>query len=302
MFGRVASILLDRCELQRRAIRGLVTRRVLLASVALVGCAQQSVVQNAVLLARQGEEKRAIALLEGYLQEHSGATRERRLLLRLHAEVGDMPAAERDAAALARSLGEGSAVPWIELGHALELQHRYDEALQMYDRAATVALRDPTGPRVGGLRAAHWGEFDLAAERLTEALRRDARDAEAWHALGVVELQRGQLAAARHAYESGLVAAPNSAENRLGLATVALKQGAYATALQHYDKLVQLRPRYAPAHLGRSAMLILLGRGEEASQALAQAEALGADPRVVQAQRKALRRGVGNSSTNTQKP
>ena len=53
-------------------------------------------------------------------------------------------------------------------------------------------------------------------------MRREPRDAEAWHALGLVRVGLGKLEAARQAYASGLHADPQALENHLGLATVAL--------------------------------------------------------------------------------
>lgn len=280
-------------------MRGVTVRVLLTVSgLLLAGCAKRDVVQDAVLLASRGEEGKAITLLEAYLREHRNATHERQLLVRLHASLGNMGKAEEQIELLARSLGEHSPTPWLELGHALELQHRYDEALDAYDRAAAVAPNDPTGPRVGGLRAARWGEADLAAERLTEALRRDPRDAATWHAWGVVELKRGNPVAAQKAYESGLIADPNSAENHLGLATVALQQRAYGVALHHYDELVRLRPSSANAGLGRSWALIMLGRTAQARVELARAKALGGDPDAIRAQLHALAHGAANSAEN----
>ena len=119
--------------------------------------------------------------------------------------------AEHEAGELAARLPSDSPIPWLELGHALEIVHRFDEALSLYDRAAAVAPRDPSGPRTGGLRAAHWGELDLAAPRLEEALRRNPGDAVVWHVLGLVRVHLGDLAGARTAYESGLRADPHVA-------------------------------------------------------------------------------------------
>jgi tetratricopeptide (TPR) repeat protein len=283
-------------------MRGLTLRVLaLITAPPLLQCARQDVVQDAVLLASQGEEGKAITLLEAYLREHPNATRERRLLVRLHASLGNMGKAEQQVMLLVQALGEHDPTPWLELGHALELQHRYDEALEAYDRAAAAAPSDPTGPRVGGLRAARWGEMELAAERLTEALRRDPRDASVWHAWGVVELSRGNLEAARKAYENGLVADPESAPNQLGLATIALQQRAYAVALRHYDELVRLRPTSANAYLGRSWALIMLGRHEQARIELAHARALGGDPNAIRAQLDVLQKDGGMTSQNPQK-
>jgi Flp pilus assembly protein TadD len=176
------------------------------------------------------------------------------------------------------------------MGHAYELNHRYDEALSMYDRAAEVAPKEPAGPREGGLRAARWGEVELAEPRLTEAVRRAPKDAEAWHALGVVRLKLGDVPGAEKAYRAGLAADGSALENRVGLATVAVMRDDAPAALRHYDALIKARPRFGDAHLGRSWALLRLGRFDEAEESLGDAERLGASPRAVGAQRRLLGR------------
>src|SRR5882724_5965252 len=138
----------------------------------------------------QGRPAEAASELETYLRRHPDAVPERRLLIRVDASMGQMGRAEEQARVLEKQLGPASPVPWVELGYALEFGHRYDEALEQYDRAAEVAPRDPVGPLTGGLRAARWGEVELAEPRLSEALRRDPRNGQAWHALGLVRARR----------------------------------------------------------------------------------------------------------------
>jgi tetratricopeptide (TPR) repeat protein len=238
------------------------------------------------LLADKGQERAAITLLERAVQKHPDAIAERQLLVRLEATVGDLGAAERAAAELRARLPPDSPIPWLELGHALELAHRYDEALGYYDQAASIAPHDPSGPKTGGLRAARWGEAELAEPRLEEALRRDPRDATVWHALGLVRTHLGDPKGARVAYESGLVADPNALENRLGLASLALDDGDAAKALVSYDAVLRARPGFADGYLGRSWALILLGRFAEARLALAEARRRGGDARSIARQER----------------
>lgn len=240
------------------------------------------------MLVQKGRPQEAAQELEAYLQKHPEATRERRLLIRVHASMGQMGHAQAEAQALAKVLGPASPVPWVELGYALELSHRYDEALEQYDHAAQVAPRDPLGPLTAGLRAARWGETELAEPRLVEALRRDARNAEAWHALGLARARLGNLDGAAVAYRSGLRADPRALENHIGLATLALLRGDASAALDEYDALVSARPNFADAHLGRSWALLKLGRLDDAQRALDRAGELGASARALGAQRRAL--------------
>jgi tetratricopeptide (TPR) repeat protein len=260
-----------------------------LAVLTVLACASTvTPVQQAALLSEKGRDREAIDLLEAHLKRHPEAVPERRLLIRLDAVVGDLAKAKDQATELATRLGPSSPVPWIELGHALELAHEYDEALALYDRAAEVAPRDPAGPREGGLRSARWGEAELAVPRLEEALRRDSRAADVWHALGLVRLRLGDLPGAQVAYDSGLVADPHALENRIGLATLALRRGDAAGALHQYDLVLSERPGYADGYLGRSWALISLGRFDEARTAIEEARRRGASPRAIELQSRLL--------------
>jgi tetratricopeptide (TPR) repeat protein len=280
-----------------------------LAVAALLGTAAcgkpPSPVSQAVLLSQSHHDAEAIALLRGHLSKHPEAVAERRLLVRLLGESGDMAAAQRESAELATRLPRNSPEPYIELGHALELGHRYDEALAAYDRAAEVAPVDPAGPRVGGTRAARWGEIDAALPRLEEALRRDPRDAAVWHTLGLVRLHRGDVAGARVAYESGLAANPAALENRVGLATIALRLGEAREALSQYDRLLKERPAFAAGHLGRAWALLLLGRLDDARAALDEARRRGVDePSIARAveRQEALLEALRKKSQSTGNP
>jgi len=256
----------------------------------VTGCAlsHPEAKSQARMLVQKGRPAEAARELETYLAQHPEAVAERRLLMRVYASMGQMGQAQAQAQALARALGPASPVPWVELGYALELNHRYDEALEQYDRAAQVAPGDPLGPLTAGLRAARWGEPELAEPRLVEAVRRAPRNAEAWHTLGLTRARLGNLDGAVMAYQTGLRADPRALENRVGLATIALLRGDAATALSEYDALVLARPNFADAHLGRSWALIKLGRLDDAQCALDRAQELGASARPLGAQRRAL--------------
>jgi tetratricopeptide (TPR) repeat protein len=244
--------------------------------------------QRAALLAERGQTDQAIETLEGHLRDNPDDHAERRLLIRLHGSTGNWPAAEAQTERLAERLPPDSPLPWLELGAAFELRHRYDEALSAYDRAASVAPTDAQGPKHGGMRAARWGELELAEPRLREALRRAPRDAEAWHALGIVLVGLDRLDAARQAYTAGIAADGRALENRLGLATVALRLNQPAQALAQYELLLEARPKFTEAMLGKSWSLILMGEYGSAEAVLREAERLGADRGSIARQRGLL--------------
>src|SRR4051812_15786143 len=226
----------------------------------------RSPLPRAAMLMDKGRVEEASALLLSYLQKHPNAVAERRLLIRVEASRGQLGAAQAEVAQLERQLGPQSPVPLVELGYALEMSHRYDEALAAYDRAAQLAPTDALGPLTGGLRAARWGELELAEPRLREAVRRAPKDPAAWHGLGLVLLSQGNATEAERAYRSGLLADPAALENRVGLATLAISRGDLAEALAQYDAIVRQRPHLPDAQLGRSFALIGLGRFDDAQR------------------------------------
>jgi tetratricopeptide (TPR) repeat protein len=260
----------------------------LLLAVVLAACGGPSATERAQSLARQGKDDQAVALLKERVAAHPDDVPARRLLVRLLGFTGDMPGARAQAEQLERVLGAGDPTPYVELGHALELAHRYDEALAAYDQAASVAPASPVGPREGGMRCARWGEVEQAAPRLEEAVRRGAGDAATWHALGLVRLHLHDLPGAAEAYRASAAADPRGTEAWIGLATVAITQDDAAGALAAYDQVLARRPHFAPAELGRAWALARMGRRDEAAHALDHAEELGAPAANVARQRAAL--------------
>lgn len=265
---------------------------VLASGVLSLACAPQGPIERAQQLVRLHREQEAVATLRTHLTKHPDDLPARRLYIRVLAFTGDVEGAKREVEDLQRRMPNDPAVPWIELGHAFELAHKFDEALAAYDTAASVAPSSPQGPREGGMRAARWGEPEEATQRLEEAIRRGAKDAEIFHVLGLARLNMRDYEGAEEAYKRGLMADPKSAENLLGLATVAVARDDAPAALVAYDRIVAQKPTYAAAHLGRSWALAKLGRRTEAERALDRASELGAPPQNVGAQRKAIRSGA----------
>jgi protein O-GlcNAc transferase len=262
--------------------------------VAVAACAPPNATDRARALVREHRESDAAVLLREQLRVHPSDMAARRLLVRVVALTGDLPGARAEVAELARRMPPNDPAPYLELGHALELGHRYDEALAAYDEAASVAPASPEGPREAGMRCARWGEIEAARPRLEEALRRGAVDAETWHVLGLVRLHLGDFDGAEEAYRAGAASDPKRAESWLGLATVAMVRGDPQKALEAYDQLLARRPRFASAELGRAWALGKLGRANDASRALDHAAELGAPPGNVARQRAALMEPPGS--------
>ena len=274
-------------------------RALMLALVTVAGplaCVRPTPIERAMSLARQHREDEGIVLLRQDLAKQPDDLDARRLLIRLLAVTSDLPAAREEVSALEARLPPKDPSPWIELGHALELVHQFDEAMAAYETASETAPSSPLGPREAGLRAARWGEWDASRTWLEEAVRRGARGVDVWHTLGLVRLNLHDPEGAREAYSQGIAAAPTGADSVdcwLGLATVALFSHDWAGALAAYDGVLRQRPGWGDGELGRAWALARLGRGAEASKALDRAETLGASPAALAKQRTLLRASAG---------
>lgn len=259
----------------------------LLLALALAACTPPATVR-AMSLSRRGRDDEAVKLLREDLAKDPRDLAARRLLIRLLAVESDMPAARVEVRELAKELPPGDPSPWIELGHALELTHAFEEALAAYDTAASEAPASPDGPLEGGLRCARWGEAEEARPRLEEAVRRGARDAATYHTLGLVLVKLGDLDAATRAYQAGTLADPKGAECWLGLATVAVIREDAPAALAAYEEILKRHPTFGAAELGRAWALAKLGRKDDARRALDRAQELGAPQANIARQRAAL--------------
>ena len=283
-----------------RSARSGVARAVVVAallSLSACGWTTSNATVRAQSLVRQDRADEAAALLRKRLSARPDDVAARRLLIRVLGAMGDIVGARAEVAELARRLPLDDPAPYLELGHALELTHGYDEALDAYDQAAAVAPRSPDGPREGGMRSARWGELEVSRPRLEEAVRRGARDEETWHTLGLVRLHLQDYDGAESAYRSGAAADPRGAECWLGLATVGIVRGDARLALDAYDQVIARAPRFASAQLGRAWALAQLGRRDEAARALDRAQELGAPPIPVARQRASLSNDVPSSIT-----
>ena len=272
--------------------RRRLTPCVLFACLALGagGCVKPTPVERAMSLARQSREAEGIALLRQDLAAHPEHDAARRLLIRFLAVQSNLPAARDEVEALAARLPPGDPSAWIELGHALELVHKFEEAMAAYQTASESSPSSPLGPREAGLRAARWGEWAEAETWLTEAVKRGGASGEIWHTLGLVRLNLHDAAGAREAYGQGILLDPKGADCWLGLATVALSERDWAGALYAYDGAIRLRPEWGDGELGRAWALARLGRRVEAAKALDVAEERGANPSALAKQRALLRR------------
>lgn len=131
----------------------------------------------------------------------------------------------------------------VTRAEAAEKARRYDLADALYLQARSEA---PDAPSHAVAALAHgralifWGEYQRARDALQEATQHGPGDAGAWHDLGMVRHQLGDLPGAEVAFRRAIDASPRDARPRLALAALLWKQRRHHDALREYESLAAL--------------------------------------------------------------
>ncbi len=166
------------------------------------------------------------------------------------------------------------------LGQTLRKLGRLDEAAEQLalaseQRDEQPALDDPrlaalSALRTGAVDALHRG-IDLlragrvqpAIELLREAVRINAKLAEAHSQLGAALLTAGDLVAAERSLRRAVLLDSSFADAHYNLGLVAHRRGDYELAVEHFRETVSIRPGHFDAHLGLGTDLA--GTGDRAA-------------------------------------
>ncbi len=123
-------------------------------------------------------------------------------------------------------------------------------------------------PRVYQARAhAAQHRIDEAERLYREIIQTNRTLAEAWNFIGMCELGRGELDAARGHLERAAAAAPTEAEIWKNIGIVNLAQGRGDDAVDAFDRALGIEPMHFAARLHRGAALEQLGRLDAAAAA-----------------------------------
>ncbi len=183
----------------------------------------------------------------------------------------ERPWRAREAFAEVARLRPDDPEPHVEIGYTHELERDYDEALEAYLVAESLAPDDAHVHRVTGTRLLRWGQAAAAVPHLARAVELDPSHEETWNALGLARYHADDVEGAERTFRQGLERHPASRPLRLGLAGLLVNARRFAEALAVYDAVVAREPGFAPAHVGRAILLHELGRTREAEAAFARA-------------------------------
>ncbi len=125
-----------------------------------------------------------------------------------------------------------------------------------------------------GLALEQLDRLDQAEDALQNAVGAESEMAVAWHALGVVQLKRGNARVAGESLSRASKLDPDNAESKINLVTAVRLGGDIKGALLLSEALLSEHAGLADAHTQYAATLQALGRFEEAEQEFLKAREL----------------------------
>lgn len=128
-----------------------------------------------------------------------------------------------------------------------------------------------------GLLLLERGQVAEAEEHFRRALEAKPDDSFAMNNLGLIEARRGNLAAAQRWFEEAVRIDPSQAEAANNLANTLVQLGRLEEAEKAYREAIRRKPRYADAWSNLANVLALLGKAKEAAEAYERAIELDPD-------------------------
>jgi protein O-mannosyl-transferase len=165
------------------------------------------------------------------------------------------------------------------LGGALVLQQKYEDAIQHFQYAAQINPQDPLSQlNIGAYEAQH-GNLRDAIRRYQFALSRTSDPrlrANGFSNLAGAYRRLHDYASARNGYESALRLQPDNVFNLIGLGIVAQKSGELPRAIDFYSRGINVQPTDV-GYLLLAQALEKSARADDAKAAFSQAQALSKD-------------------------
>ena len=188
---------------------------------------------------------------------------------------GRLPQAEQLARALAQER-PNDARPHALLGRILAARDDLEGARTAVDAALAIDARSVPALVESAALARRAKDVTRSATDLALLCELQPLFAGFHHELGVLELDRDNLAAARDALTRAKGLAPNQAETRFKLGNLEFREERWAEAVSEYQSAVALKPTLTEAWLNLGESLLKLDRGADALLAFRRASALDA--------------------------
>ena len=169
-------------------------------------------------------------------------------LSEVYADQGDWIAA-RSTAEQAIAINYQSMDAHHNMGYALEVQGRFDEAVEYYENALVLAPQLAPLYVSAGRTYYQLRDFETAEKRFKEAIRLNPGDPEAYNRLGWTYYTIGEFGRAIDALEQSIGVDPTYISNSVGrsawgnLATVYYTRQNFEEAIEYFPKAIDLAER-----------------------------------------------------------
>jgi Flp pilus assembly protein TadD len=164
---------------------------------------------------------------------------------------------------------------WYVKGHNLDLQGKYDEALQALDKAVELEPLYAEAWNGKGGALISLGRYDEALTAFDKAIELKPDFTGAWAYKGLALYRQGKYDESIQALDKAIELEPLYAEAWNGKSTDLISLGRYDEALQASERAIELKPDFAAAWVDKGLALKAMGRTSEADEAFAKAKELG---------------------------
>jgi tetratricopeptide (TPR) repeat protein len=162
----------------------------------------------------------------------------------------------------------------IAAAWAKQLESKYQEALQILDRARILDVQLPAIPYREAVSYFSLGKFPETVKACEEAIRLSPGYAEAYMLMGVAKLQRKDFRAAEEAFRQAVTLRPGVAEFRLLLGVALYKNEDLEESQDELTRALDLNSQLAYAYFYRAQVLAHRGELQKAIADLETAVAL----------------------------
>ena len=220
---------------------------------------QQAIVELIQANRLQEAEARCSAACEHYPQEANAWY----LLSTINGMLGNYTAVE-EYSRRCISLAPEAHAAYINLGNALALQNRTEEAETAFQESLRLNPDDPQTLVNRGNLLRQRGDLEQAIDSYRTALSLQPDFPEVHNNLAGCLQEKGNLEAAKASYEAALRINPSYPDALANFATLNLQLGDTAAARENASRALELNPHHANACLSLASALVAEERPEEA--------------------------------------
>jgi tetratricopeptide (TPR) repeat protein len=166
---------------------------------------------------------------------------------------------------------------FVNLGRALAVEGRTDEAMAQYSEALRLEPGNPEAHNNLGIALAGQGRIDEAIAQSSEAVRLEPHNPEAHNSLGIALAAQGRIDEAIAQFSEALRLEPDYLQSHLNLGKVLARQGRIDEAVAQYSEALRIQPDLPQAHFNLGNALAKQGRINEAAAQYAEAVRLQPD-------------------------